>query len=156
MGSFETSEGEDDRRALLFSLIGLAFLIAAGRLIVAGAKGIAAAYGVDPFIIGATVVAIATGTPELATTLIAVIRKHDHLGLGNILGSNIFNGLFVVALAALISPITIVGSEVAVGLLFGVLTTLIVFPGRSTAIGRRRGLFLLVIYVLYIVLILRG
>lgn len=143
------------RSALLFSVSGVALLVTAGRLIVVGAKGIAAAYGIDPFIIGATVVAIATGTPELATTLIAVIRHHEQLGLGNILGSNIFNGLLIVALAAIISPIIIVWNEVAIGLFFGALTTLVILPFRSAVIGRGRGLLLLASYGLYLVLILQ-
>lgn len=154
--SRESAAEKDNRRSLLFSVIGLALLVAAGRLIVMGAKGIAANYGIDPFIIGATVVAIATGTPELAMTLIAVMRKHEQLGLGNILGSNIFNGMLIVALAALISPITIVWSEVAIGLLFGMATTLLVLPFRSAVIGRKRGIVLLVIYMLYIALILQS
>ena len=141
--------------SLLFTTIGLLVLIAAGRLIVTGAKGVAVAYGIDPFIIGATVVAVATGAPELAMTLIAVIRKQEHLGLGNILGSNIFNGLFIVALAAMISPITIVWDEVAIGLLWGVVTTLIFSPFYGTVIGRQRGLLLLLLYLLYVALLLR-
>jgi len=141
--------------SLLFTTIGLLVLIAAGRLIVTGAKGVAVAYGIDPFIIGATVVAVATGAPELAMTLIAVIRKQEHLGLGNILGSNIFNGLFIVALAAMISPITIVWDEVAIGLLWGVVTTLIIIPFYGTVIGRQRGLLLLLLYLLYVALLLR-
>jgi cation:H+ antiporter len=143
------------RRALFFSAIGLALLVVAGRLIVEGAVGVAIAYGIDPFIIGATVVAIATGAPELATTLIAVMRQHEQLGLGNILGSNIFNGLFIVALAAIISPITVVWHDVAIGLFFGALTTLVILPFRGAVIGRGRGLLLLVLYGLYLVLILQ-
>lgn len=150
---FATDAG---RRALLFSAVGLILLVVAGRLIVEGAKGIATAYGIDPFIVGATVVAIATGAPELATTLIAVVRHHEQLGLGNILGSNIFNGLFIVALAAIISPITVVWHDVAVGLVFGALTTLVVLPFRSAVIGRGRGLLLLALYGLYLVLILQS
>ncbi|MEZ4726691.1 MAG: calcium/sodium antiporter [Caldilineaceae bacterium] len=147
---------EAGRRALIFCAIGLALLVAAGRLIVEGAKGIATAYDIDSFIIGATVVAIATGAPELATTMIAVVRQHEQLGLGNLLGSNIFNGLLIVALAAIVSPITVVWHEVAVGLFFGALTTLVILPFRSTVIGRGRGLLLLATYGLYLVLILQS
>jgi cation:H+ antiporter len=142
-------------KPLLLTIIGLLFLIAAGRFIVTGAKGIAVAHGIDPFIIGATIVAVATGTPELAMTLIALLRKQDHLGLGNILGSNIFNGLFVVALAAIISPITIPWDEVAIGLLWGVVTTLIIIPFYGAVIGRQRGLLLLLLYLLYVILLLQ-
>jgi cation:H+ antiporter len=140
---------------LLLGAAGLIFLVAAGYLIVNGAKGIAAAWGIDEFVIGATVVAVATGTPELATTLISKLRGHDELGLGNILGSNIFNGLFIVAVAALISPITITWSEVVIGLIFGVITTLVIFPFGRGWLGRWQAILLLLIYAIYNMAILQ-
>jgi cation:H+ antiporter len=69
---------------------GFALLIIAGNLVVTGAKGIAVSFGIDEFIIGATIVAIGTSMPELATTLVAKLRHHDEVGLGTVLGSNIF------------------------------------------------------------------
>ena len=89
----------------IFDLAGGFVLLVAGSIfIVAGAKGIAAAFGIDEFIIGATIVAIGTSTPELATAIVAKLRGHDEVGLGAILGSNIFNGLFIVGVAATIHP----------------------------------------------------
>ncbi len=142
-------------RYIVSGVTGLIFLVVAGRFIVDGAKGIADSFGIDEFIIGATVVAIATGTPELATTLIAKLRGHDDLGLGNILGSNIFNGLVIVAIAALISPITLLWREVAIGLMFGVITTALILPLGSGWLGRRRGVILAIIYCLYVGVILQ-
>jgi cation:H+ antiporter len=139
----------------MLAIIGLAFLIAAGRLIVSSAKSMAVAAGVDEFVIGATIVAVATGTPELATTVISKLRGHDELSLGNILGSNIFNGLLIVAVAASLAPISIVQSELAVGLIFGVITTVAIFPSSNGVIGRRRGGVLLLIYVAYVLIILQ-
>ncbi len=152
----ENTAGQSQNRSnMLLVLVGLALLVLAGRLIVSGAKGLALAWGIDEFVIGATVVAIATGAPELATTLIAKLRGHDDLGLGNILGSNIFNGLFIVALAALISPIALIWYEVAIGLIFGVITTALTLPPGTGWLGRRRGVILLVIYGLYVGVILQ-
>ena len=96
-----------------------------------------------------------TSAPELATTIIAKLRRHDELSLGTILGSNIFNGLMVVPVAAIIFPIAIDWSEVAVALGFGLLAALLIFPTRREFIGRRRGLLLLVIYCAYLVSILK-
>ena len=104
---------------VVLCVTGLAFLVAAGNLIVAGARGIAISFGIDEFIIGATIVAVGTSVPELATTVIAKLRGHDEVGLGTILGSNIFNGLFIVAFAAMIHPITVPWHEVAIALVFG-------------------------------------
>ncbi len=141
--------------AILLSLVGLAFLIGAGHFVVAGAKGIAQSYGVPEFIIGATVVAVGTSMPELATTILAKLRGHDEVGLGMILGSNIFNGLLIVAVASLICPILVNRQEVMLALVFGVLTVACTFPIGSGFIGRGRGVFLLLLYGLYLVLILQ-
>ena len=83
--------------------------------------------------------------PELATTILARLRGHDEVGLGTILGSNIFNGLLIVAAASLICPISIRWREVAVALVFGVLTVACTLPIGSGFIGRRRGVLLLVL-----------
>jgi cation:H+ antiporter len=130
--------------------VGLGLLVAAGRLIVLGAQGIAAAFALDAFVIGATLVAVGTSVPELATALIAKLRGHDEVGLGTILGSNIFNGLFIIGVAATISPISVSWYEVAVSLLFGIITVAIVFPGHTGVTGRWRGLLLLVLYGVYV------
>lgn len=132
--------------ALVFCVLGLAFLGTAGHLIVTGARGIAISFGVDEFVIGATIVAVGTSVPELATTIIAKLRGHDEVGLGTILGSNIFNGLFVVAVAAVIFPISVDWREVAVALVFGLLAVVFIFPTRRGFIERRRGVFLLLLY----------
>lgn len=141
--------------AVLSCVVGLAFLIAAGNLIVAGARGIAVSFGVDEFIIGATIVAVGTTVPELATTVIAKLRGHDEVGLGTILGSNIFNGIFVVAVAAIIHPITVAWREVAITLVFGLVALVFTYPTRKGFIERRRGVLLLVLYAVYLATILQ-
>ncbi len=141
--------------AALLGLAGLVLLVAAGRLIVSGASGLAASFGLDPFVIGATVVAVGTSVPELATTIMAKLRHHDEIALGTILGSNIFNGLLIVATATLVRPITIAWHEVAVTLWLGVLTVACAFPSARGWIGRRRGLVLLALYAVYCAVILQ-
>ncbi len=142
-------------RSVIESLIGLAFLGASGKLIVSGATGIAGYYGIDPFLVGATLVAIGTSAPELATVVISRIRGHDEVGLGTILGSNIFNGLVVVALAAIINPIPINWSEVSTGLVFGFVTSICLFPLKSGLIERRRGALMLALYAAYVGVLLQ-
>lgn len=134
----------------LSCLAGLAALVAAGKLIVSGASGIALAFGIDAFIIGATVVAIGTSVPELATAVIAKLRGHDEVSLGTILGSNIFNGLLIIGVAAVICPIAVAWREVAVALLFGLVVVAVTCPGSSGFIERGRGVLLLVLYVAYL------
>jgi cation:H+ antiporter len=93
--------------------------------------------------------------PELATTIIAKLRGHDEIGLGNILGSNIFNGLFIVSVAAVICPIAVAWQEVAVALAYGLLALVLCYPTRSGLISRRRGFVLLALYAAYLALIIR-
>ena len=148
--------GEHRRWLVVVSCVtGLAVLVAAGNLIVAGARGMAISFGIDEFIIGATIVAVGTSVPELATTIIAKLRKHDEVGLGTILGSNIFNGLLIVAVAAMIHPITVPWREVAIALVFGLVALVFTYPTRKGFIERRRGVLLLMLYVVYLATILQ-
>jgi cation:H+ antiporter len=140
---------------VLSCVVGLAFLVAAGNLIVAGARGIAITFGIDEFIIGATIVAVGTSVPELATTVIAKLRGHDEVGLGTILGSNIFNGFFIIAVAAIIYPITVAWQEVTITLVFGILALVFIYPTRTGFIERKRGVLLLVLFVVYLATILQ-
>ena len=142
--------------AVLSCVAGLALLVTAGNLIVGGARGLAVAFGVDEFIVGATIVAIGTSVPELATTIIAKLRGHDEIGLGTILGSNIFNGTFIIAVAAVIHPITVAWREVVIALVFGLAALAFTYPGRTGFIERRRGVLLLVLYAVYLAAILQN
>jgi cation:H+ antiporter len=142
-------------RALVLCAVGLALLILAGHLVVTGARGIARSYGIGEFVIGATVVAVGTSMPELATALIAKLRGHGELGLGTLLGSNIFNGLLIVSVVALICPIEVDWSKVAVALVFGLLTVVCTYPFGSGYIGRGRGVLLLALYGLYLAIVLQ-
>jgi cation:H+ antiporter len=136
-------------RAGLLLLLGLAALVGAGRWFVAGASGLASALGVYPYVIGATLVAIGTSLPELVTVLLSRLRGHDEVGLGTLLGSNLFNGLAVVGTAATIHPIRVPLGELAVAAAFGFATVLLVLP-RGGTISRLRGLVLLAAYAAFV------
>lgn len=137
-------------RALGACLGGLVLLIVSGRLIVTGAIGVAHAFGLGEFVIGATVVAVGTSMPELATAVIARLRGHDEIGLGTVLGSNIFNGLWIVAVTAIITPIMVSWQTVGIALGFGVMTVAFLFPGRDGLLTRKRGALLLSLYGVYV------
>jgi len=136
-------------RAWVLLLVGLAALILAGRLFVTGASGIASALGVHPYLIGVTIVAIGTSLPELVTVLLSRLRGHDDVGLGTLLGSNLFNGLAIVGVAATIHPIRTTVGEIAPALAFGVLTVLLMLP-HAGVLSRRRGLALLAAYAAFV------
>lgn len=138
-------------RALLFGATGFAALVGAGRLFVGGATGLAAAFGIEAYIVGAIVVAIGTSLPELVTVLLSRWRGHDDVGIGTLLGSNLFNGLAIVGVSASIHPIAARPAEVAIALGMGMLSLLLLIPRRDPVIGRGRGLVLLVCYVIFAV-----
>ena len=145
-----SSSGRSARRAIATTVVGLVCLIAAGRLLVGAAGSIGAALGMDAFVVGATIIAIGTSTPELATTLVARLRGHHDIGLGLVLGSTVFNGLFIVGVIALIAPITFPWTEVAVGLGAGTLALIAARPDRTGALRCSRGLVLLALYSTYV------
>ncbi|MFC6669905.1 calcium/sodium antiporter [Marinobacterium aestuariivivens] len=94
-------------KALFWLIAGLLLLIASSRILVWGAVSIAQSLGVSDLVIGLTIVAIGTSLPELASSL-AAVRKNEHeLALGNVLGSNLFNTLAVVGIAASIHPLSV-------------------------------------------------
>lgn len=152
VGRAEPGERVSVPKTILELLAGLALLIGAAQFVVHGGKGVATALGWSPFIVGAVVVAAATSTPELATTLIARMRGHHDVGLGNILGSNIFNVFFIASVAALIQPYAVKVPEIAPSLLFGVITVLLILPGKAGVLGRWRGFVLLAVYAVYVAL----
>lgn len=151
----EAAEKGSPAKTIFALVLGLALLITAAQFVVHGGKGVAQALGWSPFVVGAVVVAAATSTPELATTLIARMRGHHDVGLGNILGSNIFNVLCIAAVAAMIQPYPVKLPEVLPSLVFGVLTMLLILPGKGGHLPRWRGLALLIVYAIFIMLTVR-
>lgn len=151
-----TTTWKEGLLALVFGAIGLTFLVFAGRLIVSGASGIGTMLGMDPFLIGVTMVAFGTSAPELATAVIAKLRGHDDVGIGTILGSNIFNCLFIVGLTATIQPFTESLKSVLASILIGVLAVVLLTPMREGLLGRFRGVLLLLVYAMSIVWAVMG
>lgn len=143
------------RAGLAWTAVGLVLLVVSSRLLVWGAVEIARGLGVSDLIIGLTVVAVGTSLPELASSLSALRRREHDLVLGNVIGSNLFNTLGVVGLAAVIHPIQ-VGVEVLARdwSLMAVMTLLLALfalgvRGRPGRINRLEGALLLVIYLAY-------
>ncbi|MFV9507314.1 MAG: calcium/sodium antiporter [Oscillochloridaceae bacterium umkhey_bin13] len=92
----------------LFLLVsGLALLVVGGELLVRGASAVAAVFGISPLVIGLTVVAFGTSSPELAVSIQAGLAGNPDLAMGNVVGSNIFNVLFILGICALILPLVV-------------------------------------------------
>ena len=152
----EDLEGADPAlpagRLALYLALGLAGLPLGAHLLVTGAVDIATSLGVSDLVIGLTIVAIGTSLPELATTLMAAIRREGGVALGNILGSNIFNLLFILGVAGLFGTMTIPAEMLRLDLWVMVAAALVVMPfiWSGRAIGRIAGLALLLGYAIYI------
>jgi len=151
-GAFEEPEEETSTRwiALLQAAAGLSLLVAAGQLIVYGASHLARDFGFSDFVVGATVVALGTATPELATFLISRLRRHDQVGVGMILGSTIVSGYLVIGVAGAVSPIHVTLAEAAPALAAAVAAALLASPPANGVIPRWRGFFLLSTYAAYV------
>jgi cation:H+ antiporter len=142
------------RRALLWLVVGLVFLIISSRMLVWGSVEIAHALGVSDLIIGLTIVAVGTSLPELASSIIAARKGEHDLALGNIIGSNLFNTLAVVGIAGAIHPMAVPPEVISRDMLVMGLLTLSLFvigygfrgPGR---INRIEGLLLLSVFLGY-------
>lgn len=96
-------------KSVLYIIGGLAGLVWGGTLFVDGASGIARSLGVSESVIGLTLVAGGTSLPELATSVVAALKKNPEIAIGNVVGSNIFNVFFVLGCSASITPLHLVG-----------------------------------------------
>jgi cation:H+ antiporter len=133
--------------------LGLAGLVFGGRLTVDAASALALGLGVSQVVVGLTVVALGTSLPELATSLVATWRGQTDIAVGNVVGSNIFNLLFIAGTSAVIAPITIPAAGLA-DLLVMTAFAVVLLPFallNHRRIVRREGLVLLLAYVGYVV-----
>jgi cation:H+ antiporter len=140
-------------KAALFIVLGLIGLGAGARLAVTNAVFLGQAAGISDAVIGLTIIAIGTSLPELITCLIASFKGHDDLSVGNLVGSNIFNAMFVLGITGSVRPFAV--SPRLIGLDFWLVVLIsVVFAGfayLSPKIGRFAGLVLSGIYVGYMV-----
>lgn len=134
---------------------GLAAIVFGGNLVVKNSTEIALSFGMSEALVGLTIVAIGTSLPELVTSAVAAWRKESEIALGNIIGSNIFNILFVLGISATISPLG-VNSALFTDLIILILFTIVVliFAITHYTIGKREGLFLAIAYIVYMVYII--
>ncbi|MCL1125632.1 calcium/sodium antiporter [Shewanella surugensis] len=141
-------------KAVLWLVVGLVLLPLSADWMVQGAVGIAKAYHLSDLVIGLTIIAVGTSLPELAASIAGILKKEDDLAIGNIVGSNLFNILAVLALPALIAPgavdisatsrdyYMVLGTSSALGVL-------ILLSGRARQLKPWHGVVLLITFVLY-------
>lgn len=137
-------------KSLLFILLGLGSVIIGGRLVVTHASMIAASLGMSDTLIGLTIVAIGTSLPELVTSIVAAGKGNSGIALGNAVGSCIFNILFILGAASVLSPIHVTGELIIdTVILIIVCVIILLFAQTSRITNRREGLFCIMLYLLY-------
>ena len=134
-----------------FLVLGIITLGFGANFLVSGAVDLARIFGLSEALIGLTIVSIGTGTPELATALMATFRKTPDLAIGNAVGSNIFNIMFVLGIAGLVAPLDGKGiSSVDLYVMLGVTILLLPTVWTGRILDRKEGFLFLAIYVGYL------
>lgn len=142
------------QKIFLWLIIGLIALLIGADLLVEGAINIAESLGMSEIVIGIVLVAFGTSLPELAVSIVSAIKGEHGMALGNIIGSNIFNSLAVVSVAAIIQPAPLLPSVMSLHILVMVIFTLALFAityefKDNQIIGRREGFILLLGLIFY-------
>ena len=134
-------------KSLLLILIGLACIVIGGQLVVENAKSIAAAFGMSETLIGLTVVALGTSLPELVTSIVAA-RKGEHgMAVGNVVGSNIFNLMFILGISSTIHPVAVnLASATDLAILVVVSAVVLIFS-LTKKINRVEGAVMVLMYI---------
>ena len=137
-------------RDISFLFIGLIALAFGSNFLVTGAVDLARIFGLSEALIGLTIVSIGTGTPEMATALMAAYRKRADLAIGNAVGSNLFNIMFVLGIAALVAPLDGKGiSSIDLYVMLGVTFLLLPTVWTGRILDRKEGFLFLAIYAGY-------
>ncbi|MDH5718092.1 MAG: calcium/sodium antiporter [Spirochaetia bacterium] len=136
---------------IILFIIGLLLLIGGAELLVRGASRLAASIGISPLVIGLTVVAFGTSSPELAVSIKSALTDKAGLSLGNVVGSNIFNVLFILGLSAIITPLTVSQQLIRFDVpLMIILSFLVLFFTLDGNINHWNGIILFIGLMIYI------
>jgi cation:H+ antiporter len=150
----EIPDNVSNKVAILWLVIGLGTLLVGAEWLVDGATSVATSIGVSDVVIGITIVAFGTSVPELAVSLVSALRGEYGLAIGNIVGSNIFNLLAVIGVAATIQPSTVAPSVLSLHIFVMVAFTLVLFAmtydyDGKAMLSRLEGVALLAAYFAY-------
>ncbi|MBT9777177.1 calcium/sodium antiporter [Clostridium sp. MCC353] len=151
----EVFETLSPMRSIVYILGGITAIVLGGDFVVDSASEIAASFGLSQTLIGLTIVAMGTSLPELVTSIVASRKGENGLALGNVVGSNLFNILMVLAASAAISPIQVTVLSAFDALFLVISSGIVYFLGKSGyEISRREGTVMLVMYAAYMVYII--
>ena len=137
-------------RSIIYIVGGVAGIIIGADFVVDSASYIAMAFGMSETLVGLTIVAIGTSLPELVTSLTALKKEENQLIIGNVIGSNIFNILFVLGASSIISPITINPNMIVdIALMLGVTILFFIFGKTQDKYDKNEGFILVALFIAY-------
>ncbi len=139
-------------KSTLLLFLGLAMLIAGGRMMVSAAIHMAGLWGMSERLIALTIISAGTSLPELATSIVAALKKNTDIAIGNVVGSNIFNVFFVLGTTAVIHPVTIpagANMDLMLNVLVSFMLFVFIFTGKGRRIDRMEGIIFLALYIAY-------
>jgi cation:H+ antiporter len=140
-------------KSSMLTILGFAMLVIGGKVIVIFAVKLAKSMGISERIIGLTIVSMGTSLPELATSISAALKNNVDIAIGNVVGSNIFNILFILGISSIIYPIPLlegVNLDITLNISLNFLLFLFVFSGKGRKIERWEGIFFIMIYIFYL------
>jgi len=139
------------------AVVSLAALIFGGNLFLDSAKNLARSWGMSEAVIAITIVAVGTSLPELITAVIAALKHNPQLALGNVIGSNVFNILFILGVSSTVRPLHIIDinmGDYAMMLVSAIMLYLVVYTFKKDKFDRIEGFIFLLVYVAYTVWLL--
>ena len=148
--AIETTSEISLPKTILVSLVGIVGIVVGGDMVVDAATSIATSFGMSANLVGLTIVAVGTSLPEFVTSIVAIKKGETEIAIGNVIGSNLFNILLVLGLAAVINPISM--SMLAfIDIIFMVLITVLlyVFMKKKSSLIKSQGIILVVLYIAY-------
>lgn len=151
----EDDEDLPNHKTVLFLVIGALGLWGGSELLIEGATELAKDFGVSERLIGITVVSVGTSIPELAASIVAVVKKEKAISLGNLIGSNVFNILAVLGITSMISPVKLKDTGLLTNDIYWMLAIsfsilLLVFMPKKMRLERKSGIILLLTYIIFI------
>lgn len=162
-GKIQEEESETKKKpmsklmSIVWIVVGLACLIGGSTIFVNGASSLAATLGVDPAIIGLTIVAMGTSLPELATSVVSASKGNSGIAIGNVLGSNVFNILFILGVTGVICPLDIQGiTTLDLSVMVIAMILLWLFSYTKLRIERWEGVVLVLIFAAYMFVLIKN
>ncbi len=149
-GNSDLQETMSVPKSIIFVILGLCMIVGGGNLVVNNASAIATSWGMSEALVGLTIVAIGTSLPELVTSITASKKGDSGISLGNAVGSDLFNILFILGIAAVLAPIT-VAPELIIDtiIVIGVAILILIFAKTNKITSRLEGLIMVLLYIAY-------